>query len=93
MLGVVTVNGTNTPLTCRTEQELDNLPRHSRCRSPPTVDGTLLLTPVQARWVERLGEPRFDKQLRGDIFIDDSAILRPAVYDSRFLGVAAAAAA
>jgi hypothetical protein len=85
MLGVVTVNGTNTPLTW---------PNGSGTGQPsstftlplavPTVDGTLLLTPVQARaGLSVSANPASTNSYEGDIFIDDSAIPGAAVYDFR----------
>jgi hypothetical protein len=83
MLGVVTVNGSNTPLTWSNGDGTGQPSSTFTLPLPvPTVDGTLLLTPVQARdGLSVTANPASENGYEGVIFIDDSAISGAAVYD------------
>jgi hypothetical protein len=82
MLGVVTVDETNTPLTWPNGDGTGQ--PSSTFTLPlavPTADGTLLLTPAQARGgLSVTANPASTNSYEGVIFIDDSAIAGPAVY-------------
>ena len=83
MSGVGTVNGTNTPLAWPNGDGAGQ--PSSTFALPlavPTVDGTLLLTPVQARGgLSVTTNPSSTDGYDGVIFIDDSAISGAAVYE------------